>query len=240
MTWVDSKLFLRNWMASFFTLVFPLLMLFLFGAMYGNEPSALFGGFGGMDVSVPGYIAALIIGTSGFMSLPMELASRREQGVLRRFRASPVHPGILLGSQLLVNVLTSAWGAVLLVIAGVLAFNLRLPENPLMFALGYLVSCVSVFSAGFLLASLLRSASAARAVSMAIFYPMMFLSGGTLPREIMPDYLQRISDFIPLTYVVNLLKGLWFGHGWDLTAVAVLAVICLVCVVVSVRLFRWE
>jgi ABC-2 type transport system permease protein len=70
LTLIDIKLYLRNFVSLFFTLVFPLLMLFLFGSMYGNEPSPFFGGHGSMDVTIPGYIATIIIGTTAFMSLP--------------------------------------------------------------------------------------------------------------------------------------------------------------------------
>ena len=240
MIWVDLKLFSRNWMASFFTLAFPLLMLFVFGSLYGNQPSSFFGGFGAIDVTVPGYIAALIIGTTGFISLPLDLTNRREQSILRRFRAAPVSPTLILGSQLVINLLTAVFGAGLLTLSGVLFYNLRLPANPLPVILGFLAGCVSMFSISFLLASVFRTVSAARAVCMALFYPMMFLSGGTFPREVMPAAMQHISDFIPLTYTVDLLKSLWFGHGWDLTALAVLAALFVIGLLVSVRLFRWE
>ena len=60
--------------------------------MYGNQPAAIFGGHGSVDVTMPGYIAALVIGTTGFMSLPMELAAHRQLGVLRRLRATPLPP----------------------------------------------------------------------------------------------------------------------------------------------------
>jgi ABC-2 type transport system permease protein len=240
LTWVDLKLYLRSWIASFFTLVFPLLMLFLFGAMYGNEPSPLFGGFGSMDITVPGYIAALIIGANGFMSLPLELAARRQQGVLRRMRATPLHPGVVISSQLLVNLLMSFGGAVLLVIAGVLVYHIHTPAQILPIILGFLISCASLFSIGLLIASLVPNINAARAVCFILFYPMMFLSGGTMPIQFLPETIQKASAFIPLSYAVRLLKGLWLNNTWDMTAVWVLCAILLVCLVLSIWLFRWE
>ena len=80
---VEMKLFLREPMAAFFTLVFPLMMLFLFGSIYGNKPSPFFGGFGSVDISVPAY-TAMIIATSGLMGITIVLATYREQGILRR------------------------------------------------------------------------------------------------------------------------------------------------------------
>ena len=94
LTFIDLKLYLRNYIASFFTLVFPLLMLVLFGSIYGNQPLPMFGGHGTVDITVPGYIATLVIGTTAFLSLPVDLALQRQLGVLRRMRATPLRPGL--------------------------------------------------------------------------------------------------------------------------------------------------
>ncbi len=240
LTWVETKLSLRNTISTFFTFAFPLIMLLIFGAMYGNDPVKAFGGHGAMDVMVPGYIAALVIATSAFMSLPITLASYRERGILRRYRATPVQPGVVLGANMLVTLGLTLLGTLVLILTGALAFHLFLPSAVLSVLLGFLLICLSLFSAGFLIACLVRNTNTARAVGMAVFYPMMFLSGGTLPRELFPETLKHISDFIPLTYAVTLMKELWFNGTWNLTAVAVLIGIMVIGTVVSVRLFRWE
>ena len=226
--------------ASFFTLAFPVLMLFLFGAMYGNDPSPIFGGRGSMDVTLPGYIASIVIGTTGILALPMELVSRRQQGVLRRFRVSPLPAAAVLGSQLLVNLVMAVLGAILLVVGGVLAYHVQLPVNILPLIPAFLLGCVGTFAIGFLIASLVRSINAARAVTMIIFYPMMFLSGGTLPMQFMPKVIQDAAQFMPVTHVVNLLKDMWLDQTWNVTAVVVLVAITVVCVALSARYFKWE
>jgi ABC-2 type transport system permease protein len=77
---------------------------------------------------------------------------------------------------------------------------------------------------------------------MVLLYPMLFLSGAGFPRELLPESIKRISAFLPLTYVVNLLRGLWSGEAWSehITNVIVLAAILVVGVLISVRTFRWE
>jgi ABC-2 type transport system permease protein len=95
LTLMELKLFLREPTAAFFTLAFPLMLLFLFGSIYGNEPTPFFGGYGSVDVSVPGY-TALIIGTSGLLTLAITMASYREHGVLRRLKATPLRPQAIL------------------------------------------------------------------------------------------------------------------------------------------------
>ena len=129
MTKTELKLFLRDPMAVFFTLLFPLMMLFLFGSIFGNKPDPDLGGRGSVDVSVPGYIA-IIIATNAIMGLPINLATYRAGGVLRRFRATPLRPAVVLGAQVAVGLVFAAVSSALLVVAGRIFFGLHLPENP--------------------------------------------------------------------------------------------------------------
>lgn len=240
LTYIDMKLYFRNTVAIFFTLVFPLLMLALFGGIYGNQPTDLFGGYGSVDITVPGYIATLVIGTAAFMSLPMDLSTQRQLGVLRRMRATPLHPGIVLASKLISNLLISLIGMALLIIAGRVLFQAHLPVNWPTVLLGILLISVSLYALGLAMASLVRSASAARAVSFAVFFPMMFLSGGTLPGQFLPETMRLVGKVLPLTHGVNLLHSLWFGQGWDASAVLVLVGFMIAGVALSVRFFKWE
>jgi ABC-2 type transport system permease protein len=240
LTYIDMKLYFRNTVAIFFTLAFPLLMLVLFGGIYGNQPADIFGGYGSVDITVPGYIATIVIGTTAFMGLPMDLSTQRQLGVLRRMRATPLHPGMVLASKLISNLIISLIGMVVLIIAGRVIFQTYLPVNWPTVLLGILLISVSLYALGLAMASLVRSANAARAVSFAVFFPMMFLSGGTLPGQFLPETMRLVGKALPLTYSVNLLHDLWFGLGWDLTAVLVLAGFMAAGVILSVRFFKWE
>jgi ABC-2 type transport system permease protein len=240
LSWIDLKLSLRNVVATFFTFAFPVLMILLFGAMYGNAPNALYGGFGAMDVAVPGYAATLVIGSAAFMGLPIELASRRQSGVLRRFRASPLSAASILGSQLLVSLAVSALGTAVLLVAASVAWRVRLPAHPLLLLPAFLLCAASQFALGLVIASLVRTVKAALAVSMALFYPMLFLSGGTIPTEFLPMTLKRVSAILPMSFSVRLLRGLWLGQGWDLAASLSLLGVMVAGAVVSALLLRWD
>jgi len=239
MTWVELKLKLREPVGTFFTLAFPLLLLFLFGSIYGNDPSPFLDGRGNIDNSVPGYIA-MIIGTTGMIGLPVALSVYREQGILRRFRAAPITPSLILGTQVSANLLISLVGILFLVIAGVVVYSLILPVAPVSVFLAIIISGLSFLSVGFVLASLVPTSSAAQAVGMAFYFPMMFLSGAALPQQMLPDGLVEFSRLLPLTYVVNLIQDLWYGDGWNMTALVVLLGMTIVATAVSVRTFRWE
>lgn len=239
MTWTELKLTLREPLSTFFTLVFPLLLLFVFGSIYGNEPSGFLDGFGAVDLSVPGYIG-MIVGTIGMLGLPITLANYREQGILRRLRATPLKPNTILWSQVAVNVIMTVVGVVLLVIAGRQFYDLRLPEATLAIVPAILLGAFSFFAVGFVLAGVMPTARSAQAVGMALFYPMLFLSGAAVPRQVMPETVRQIAEFLPLTHVVMLLEDLWLNGTWNLVSLAVVGGILVICLLVSRRTFRWE
>ncbi len=91
---------------------------------------------------VPAYFALIIV-IAGLINLPISLAVRREQGILRRLRATPLRPASVLGSQILVNVLLAITGAVLLIVVGRILFKLRLPADPLGVTLAFVLSSLS-------------------------------------------------------------------------------------------------
>ena len=241
LTLVELKLFLRNPYGAFFTLIFPLMMLFLFGSIYGNEPSPLLGGYGSVDVSVPAY-TAMIIATAGLLSLTIQISMYREKGVLRRLKATPLRPLTILTAQVMVIFLMTALGMALLVIAGKFVYGLRFDGNPFNVLAGFVLSSLSFFSLGFVLASLIPNARTAQIIAMVLTYPMIFLSGATIPLELLPETIRHYAQILPLTHVVTLLRGLWVGDGWveHFTEVGILAAILVAGVIISAKTFRWE
>jgi ABC-2 type transport system permease protein len=241
MTWMETKLFLREPVGAFFTLVFPLMMLFLFGSIYGNEPSDYFNGYGTIDISVPAY-TAMIIATTGLVGLTITMAAYRENGILRRLRTTPVRPLVVLTAQVIVLFLMTSLGMVLLIIAGKLVYHMRFDGNVFSVLAGFVLCTLSFFGLGFILAGLMPSARTAQVVGMVLLYPMLFLSGAGFPRELLPEAIKKISTFLPLTYVVNLLRGLWVGEAWGshLLDIGVLAGMLVLGVIISAKTFRWE
>lgn len=239
LTITELKLYLREPVGLFFTLAFPLLLLLIFGSAFGNEPTSMLGGFGNVDVSVPGYIG-LMIGTVGLIGLPIALATYREQGILRRFRAAPVHPLLILMAQVVVNLLLVLVGMTIVIVTGTLLFDLQLPADLVGVLVASMFAGIAFSAISFVIAGLVSSPRVAQAVGMAILLPMLFLAGSAMPRAMLPEGMQRIGDFLPLTYVVELVKGLWLGSGWNMTSVAVLTVILILGLILSTRTFRWE
>jgi ABC-2 type transport system permease protein len=238
---MNFKLYLREPIATFFTLAFPPLLVLLFGAMYGNDPSPLYGDYGTMDITMPAY-TALILGTIGLLGVPITTSGYREQGVLRRFRATPMRPLTYIVADLLTNLTMTLLGMAILIGVGWALYKVRFEGQLLSVFVAVVFSGLTMFAVGYLIASLAPGARTAQVIGMVIFYPMMFLSGASIPLEVMPEGVRRISDFLPLTHVVTLLRGLWFGEGWGehLTEVIILGGILVVGAGLAARFFRWE
>ena len=241
MTWMEAKLFLREPVGAFFTLVFPLMFLFLFGSISGNEPTPMFGGQRTIDAAIPS-LTAMIIGTTGLMSTTITMATYRENGVLRRLRTTPVSPLVVLAAQVIVVFAMTCLGMLLLIAAGMLVYHVRFEGNAFSVLAGFVLSSLSFFGIGFILAGTMPTARTAQIAGMVLLYPMMFLSGAFFPVELLPAAVQKVSAFTPLTYVVNLLRGLWTGQPWGkhLLDVGVLAGMLLLGIIVSLKTFRWE
>lgn len=241
LTILEWKLHLRNPLTVFFALAFPVLMLFLFGTMYGNEPNKFMGGFGSVDVLVPGYIC-MIAAVTGLMALPLVLAEYREQKILKRFMATPIQPQDILLSQLIVNTLTTLVGIFLLLASGRVIYNLKFFGNVLEALAAFILILMAVFAIGLFIGGVTPNGRTAIVVSYVVYFPMLFLSGATMPLEIMPQSIINISKALPLTYGVTLLKGIWLGERL-LDFPLEIGALVLVTVLfggLAIRLFRWE
>jgi len=239
LTKTETTLFFREPAAVFFTLAFPIMLLLIFGTIFGNEPSAELNGWGSMDASVQGYIA-MIIGTVALIGIPVTIASYREFGVLKRLKATPLRPFTVILAHVLVNALFTAIGIALLILIGKIVYDLRMPEAPFAVAVAAAIGYLAFSTFGFVLAGLFPTARTAQAVGSVIYFPQLFLSGAALPHEMFSDTLRAWTEPLPMTQVVELISDLWRGEGWNVTALAITTVIGLVSAVVAARIFRWE
>jgi ABC-2 type transport system permease protein len=240
---MQFKLYLREPVAFFFSLAYPALLLLLFGFIFGNDPSPEFWGrnFGTVDASVPAY-AGIIIGTVALMGIPIDTAASREMGVLRRYRATPLHPAGYLVASVAVYLMIALLGMAILVLTGILVFGLRIGGSWLSVLAAFSLSALAFYSLGYLIASLVPTARIAQAVGMVIFFPMMFLSGAGMPLQLLPESLRKVSDFLPLSYVVRLLQGLWFGDAWLKLWLPTLVLVgmLVIATAAAAKVFRWE
>lgn len=238
-TAVEAKLFLREPLTVAFTLALPLLFLFVMGGVFGNKPDPqYYRGAGALDYYVPAY-CGLVWTAVGLLALPVHLAHYREDGVLRRLRASAARPGAVLGAQLLVTFGISLAGSVLMIAMAALVYDVHAPRSLAGFLAAWLL-CGALFSAlGLLLASL-PSSRGALSAGLGLFFTMMMLSGAGPPPEVLTGAMHWVSNLLPLTYMLRLLQDPWLGLPWSLSDTAVAAAFIGGAALATRLLFRWD
>ena len=246
LTWIETKLFAREWMAIFFTFVFWPMMLLMIGAIAQNDPSLVEGRFGLIDLLVPAFIGIGIM-NNGLFTIGGLLASYRERGILRRFEATPLRPAIVLAALVLVAYAMTLVSTALIIGISKLFFNLRLSGQLTELWLAFTLGALALFSLGFLVGSLFQTSRVTYAVSSTLFFSMIPFAiiplGGTLfDPDLVPPVMQAIAHVVPLSYVVELIHDVWVGQ--QLTANWLSAGILIgmfgVFTALSARMFRWE
>jgi len=235
----QQRLFWRSRELAFFTFVLPIILFFLLGSVYGDDRVE---GVRGADYLLAGMLGYGCISTT-FAGLAIMLVIRREQGILKRLRATPLPPTTYLGAVLTSIVLVFALETVLMVAIGRIAFDTALPDRFLSLAAALLLGSVSFAALGVGLSSVIKSAEGASAVVNAIYLPVSFISGAFFSPASFPAFLEALADVLPLVYFIELVRDVML-HGdriWDKpTAVAVIAAWGALGLVVSMRSFRWE
>lgn len=207
---IESILFVRDFFGFFFTFFFPVLMLLLYGSIFGNEPTPYFNGLGAMDVSVPAY-SAMVIGVTGLMAFPLTLVSYKENKIYKRFDATMAGKRIVLSAQIIVNFLMTIMGFLLLLSVGKLVYHIRIDGSPLAVGLSLLLSIAAVYAVGFFITAVTPNMKICNLLCYICYFTMIFLSGATIPKEILPETLRGFSRVLPLTYAVEALQASFRG-----------------------------
>jgi len=235
----QQRLFWRSRELAFFTFALPIILYFLLGSVYGDDEVDNVAGADYLLAGMLGYGAA----STAFAGLAILLVVRREQGILKRLRATPLPASTYLGAVLSSIVLIFGLESVLMIVIGRVGFDTALPDRFLSLALALLLGAAAFAAMGVGLSGLVRSAEGASAVVNAIYLPVSFISGAFFSPESFPAFLEAIANVLPLTYFIELVRDVML-HGsqiWDEpTAVAVIAAWGAVGLAAAIRSFRWE
>jgi ABC-2 type transport system permease protein len=243
LSWVELKLLLREPLTVVFSLALPLIILFVLGGVFGNEPTQpgeeiVYRGVGPMTYYVPAYVA-LVAASVCIISIPTHLAGNRERGVLKRFHASSVSSWAVAGAEVAVAFVLASVSAVILVLTAMLTYDWEGAES-IPAVLGVFVLLVVGFAAiGILLGAMLPTARAAQAVGMLIWFVMLFLGGAGPPPEVLTDAMQVVLEFTPLWHAVQMMQQVWLGLDAGLSWL-IFGAIAVVSAGLGVRYFRWE
>lgn len=224
---IEFQLYLRDFFSFFFALVFPVLMLLLFGSIYGNMPVSGGAGMKMMDSSVPAY-CVMVTGVTGLMSLPLTLAGYKEKKIYKRFDATPAGKKSVIFAQAAASLAMALAGIVVLLAAGTLLYQIQIKGTFFSVFTGILCSIAAMFSLGFLFTAVGRDLKSTSLLCYLCYFMMLFLSGAAMPDALFPDSVKKISSFLPMTYAVDLLQGVFAGeslamHGKELLILGAVA-----------------
>ena len=237
----EQRLFWRNREAAFFTFFLPVIFFLVFGSIYGNSVitkehlrAAPF-----LEAGMIGYGVA----STAFAGLAITMVIRRESGVLKRIRATPLPPWTYVGSVLVSTFITFLVEAVLLIVLGRLLFSVAFPTRPLSLLLVLVIGAGAFAAMGLGLTGFVRSAEGSSAVVNFVYLPMAIISGTFFTPKEYPGFLRAIADVLPLTYFTKLTRDVMVRHHHIWSEAGSISVVLLwgaIGLVAAVRGFRWQ
>jgi ABC-2 type transport system permease protein len=237
----EQRLYWRSHELAFFTFLFPVVIFILLGSVYGNDVIKSEG------VKGSSYLLAGILGygvaSTAFAGLAIVLVIRRENGILKRLRGTPLPARSYVAAFLASTIIVFAIEAATLIVLAKVLFDVPFPERWLSVVLSLLLGALAFAAMGVALTTFIRSAEGSSAVVNAIYLPVAFLAGSFWSPHAYPHFLEVIAELLPLTYFIRLMKDVLL-HGeqiWtDWADVAVIAAWGIAGLLVAVHRFRWE
>ena len=238
----EQRLYWRSRELAFFTFIFPILIFVLLGSVYGHDKIKSEGNVKGSHYLLAGVLGYGVAATA-LGGLAIWLVIRREDGILKRVRGTPLPPATYLSAVLASILIVYALEAVALIVLARVLFHVGLPHRVLSLALAIVLGTLAFAALALALSGLIRSAEGSSAVVNAVYLPMAFISGSFWSVHSYPRALRVIADVLPLTYFIRLMRDIVLRNVeiWSRPkAVAIVAAWGAGGLIVALRRFRWE
>jgi ABC-2 type transport system permease protein len=197
---------------------------------------------GTINYLVPGIIGFSIM-SLGVFSVSNAFVSYKSSGSLRRLFVTPVGPFSFIAGQSVARLIMTVLNVMTMLVIGSIFFNFELLGNLLVFLLVSILGAIMFLGFGFTIAGWAKDENQAAPISNIIFFPMMFLSGTFFPREVFPDWLRPVSEYLPLSYLADGLR-LVSNEAAGLVQLSPellgMGVWTVIIYFISARVFRWE
>ncbi len=240
----DQKTYWRDPTAVFFTAALPVIFLFIFVSIFGNEATVVEGQpVKGSTYYVPGILALAMVSAT-LVNLAISMATLRERGVLKRVRSTPLPPWVFMAGRMATSTVVTLLLVVVVTVLGRLVYGVRLPTDTLPGLALTVVLGTAAFSAlGLAMTAAIPTENAAPAVTNAVVLPLYFFSGVFIPIEDLPRGMRLIGDVFPVKHLFEALLTAFnpatSGAGVELDHMAMLALWGVIGLVLAVRTFAW-
>lgn len=239
----DQKVFWRNPASVFFTVLLPLIFLFIFATIFGNEDIEE-RGVKTTTYYVPAIISLAVISATT-QSLAINLTEDRERGLLKRVRGTPLPASAFVAGRVGNSIVVSLLMVVLVALIGKLVYDVSLPDQTIPAVLITLaVGAFSFCCLGFALTAVIPSEDAAPAISNAVVLPLYFISGVFIPDSEIPSGVLQVADLFPIRHFFEAFFAAWdpgtTGSGLEPGHLAIVAAWGVAGLALALRAFRWE
>jgi ABC-2 type transport system permease protein len=240
----DQKTFWREPTGVFFTVGLPLIFLFLFVSIFGNDDVDLgTETVKGSTYYVPGLVTLAIVSATT-VNLAISVAIAREKGLLKRLRATPMPPRVYMAGRVMTATVISLLMTALVTLLGAVVYGVEVPTSTVpALVLTVVVGTAALCCLGFALTAAIPSENAAPAVANAIVLPLYFISGIFVPTDQIPHAMQVVAGIFPVKHLFEALLTIYnpatTGSGISPDHLAVLLVWGVIGLVVAARTFRW-
>lgn len=237
---IDMKLILREPMVLLFAFILPAIMYYLLGLMFGNMTYG-FEATPYYDEYTASFVGIIILNVALFNVGP-GLIIYKEMGFFKSLFFTPLKTSIILQATIVRCFLIFVIGLLEIFLLGWLMFDRAPTQYFIQFSLAVLLSSYALFSFGFMIACFVKSAAGAYGASIVLFQVMMMLSGSSIPLNQFPEFVQKICQAIPMTYVVDLLRLSWKGALFSSGAILPVVVLILFGAgssFIAARKFEW-
>jgi ABC-2 type transport system permease protein len=248
MTRAELRLFLREPFSIVFVLAFPLMMMLLLSVVFGDDEADAGEVVNGImiwrGVTPTNYYTAAstasVAAALGLLTQPANLAGYREQGILRRMRASSVPATVVVLTHLSLAVLIVIAGSLVMTAVAWLVFGAMMPVDAIGVLVALVAGALTFGTIGLLLASIVSGIRAAQGIGLLLFISIWLISGTAPPPAVLPETIRDVGAALPLGHLVTAIQDPWFGNGWDLTSLAALVGYGMASGIAALWRFRWD
>jgi ABC-2 type transport system permease protein len=234
---IDLKLALRLRTVIFFNYLFPLIFFFTFGSVLGarNSPKDT-------TFVVTMSLTLGVLG-NGLFGAGIRTLQERELNILRRYKVTPITAGPLLVASMVTGWMIFMPYIVMLLTLSHFVYHMPWPQHMASLLVFISLGLVAFRSIGLVIASVANNMQEGTILVQLLYFPMLFLSGATIPTTVFGKTLQMISGFIPATYLVSGVRGIML-QNYNLREVSgaagAMVLTALLGWFVGMKLFRWE
>ncbi len=246
---IEIRQFLRQRESVVFTLLFPLILMAIFGSVFKGEIAH---GVKFSQYFLAGMIASGMI-NSGFQQLAINIPMERDDGSLKRLRGTPMPATSYFIGKLIMVLASITFQVILLLIGGVLFFGVHLPTSPnkwFIFSLIMILGTGGSASLGVAFSIVPKSGRGASAIVTPVIIIMQFFSGVFFVFTQLPKWMQDFASVFPLKWLCQGIRSVFLpdafaqsevAHSWETSRILlVLAIWFIVGLVISIRTFKWN